>query len=531
MLLAAILAGAAQAAEPVVYGYLPYWEDFPGAVPWEEITHLAIFSVGVNSDGSLNNTSRWTGRAAGAVEQAAAHGVKVHLCVTAFDEDVQRSVLTSTTRRAALVEALGRQVDAYGADGVNVDFEIVPGDLREELVLFAEELKARVPEVTFATPTVDWDDAWDYAALSRISDGLFIMGYDLHGGWGDAGPVSTLWEGGHWGWISLEWGVDDYEDKGADLSKVWLGLPLYGHQWRVADADDIPADTLDSEGSVLYGEAVAGAAVHGRRWDDVGASPWYAPDGVRQVWYDDAESLGIKIAWAVHERGLGGTGFWALGYDEGDPALWAAVDAALVPPDPPFAALLLAASLPSDVSAARPVAPGEEVAGWFELENVGSSAWTPGQTFLAPLPRDVAAPWAAAAWPAPDRAATVEAVVPPGARTRLPVRVVAPAEAGTHLLTFGLVEDGDTWFADAPRGGGPADGALRVALEVRASGGGGGGSGEADGSGADTGGERRGKRQSAPVACAAAGGLPAAAALVAAAGGLVLRRRRTLSRA
>lgn len=525
MLLAALWMGVAQAAEPVVYGYLPYWEDFPGAVPWEDITHLAIFSVGVNSDGTLNNTSRWTGRAAGAVEAAAGHGVKVHLCVTSFDETVQRAVLTSSTRRAALVEAIGQQVDAYGADGVNIDFEIVPGDLREELILLAQELKARVPEVTFATPTVDWDDAWDYGELSRISDGLFIMGYDLHGGWGDAGPVSTLSEGGHWGWISLEWGVDDYEDKGADLSKVWLGLPLYGHQWRVVDADEVPADTVDSEGSVLYSEAVAEAAVHGRRWDAVGASPWYAPDGVRQVWYDDAESLGLKIAWAIHDRGLGGTGFWALGYDAGDPAFWDAVDAALTPPDPPFAARLVSASLPADPSAPRRADAGEEVAGWFEFENVGSAAWTPGQTFLAPLPRDTAVAWAGSGWPAPDRAATVEAVVQPGGRTRLPVRVRAPDAPGPHLLSFGLVEDGDTWFADAPRGGGPADGALAIALEVRGGGGGGGGGGGSGGAG-DTGGEPRGKREIAPVSCGLGAAGPAGAALLGGLLGVLWRRRR-----
>jgi MYXO-CTERM domain-containing protein len=41
---------------------------------------------------------------------------------------------------------------------------------------------------------------------------------------------------------------------------------------------------------------------------------------------------------------------------------------------------------------------------------------------------------------------------------------------GDFEVTLGLVEEAVTWFADAPQGGGPADGFLRVHIQVAAQG-------------------------------------------------------------
>ncbi len=319
----------------IVYGYLPYWTVGVDEVPWEHLTHLAIFNVDLESDGSLSDTSRWTSVAADAVALGDTHGVRVHLCVTSFDSDVMSAVLASESRRAAAVAALGELVDAYGADGVNVDFEGLPSSRRADLVTFVTELRARVGEVVLATPAVDWSDAWDYAALADASDGLFIMGYGYHWTGGGPGPNAPLAAGDLWSRWTLAWSVDDYLAAGADPAKVILGLPTYGQEWPVTDGSAVPADATDDGWSVTYAEAVADAATYGRGYDAVSDTPWYARTSTRQAWYDDADSLAIKTQWAV-DQGLGGFGFWAIGYDGDDPALWAAVDAAShVPEDDP----------------------------------------------------------------------------------------------------------------------------------------------------------------------------------------------------
>jgi MYXO-CTERM domain-containing protein len=318
---------AAGAPDKVVYGYLPYWTVSPEDVPWSHLTHLAVFSVGLNSDGSLGSLSHWTDVAADAVARGHEAGVKVHLCVTSFDADTMDAVLGSASTRAAAVQALAAQVSAYGADGVNIDFEGMRSSQIGNLVTFVTALRAQVGEVWLATPAVDWSAAYDYPALAAASDGLFIMGYAYHYTGGGAGPNSPLDDGDIWSKWTLGWTVDDYLATGADPARIVLGLPLYGQAWPVADADAVPATTTGTGWSVFYTSAVDAAATYGRQYDSASDTPWYAASGTEQGWYDDADSLAVKMTWAVDERGLAGVGFWAIGYDGNDPALWDAVDA------------------------------------------------------------------------------------------------------------------------------------------------------------------------------------------------------------
>jgi hypothetical protein len=102
---------------------------------------------------------------------------------------------------------------------------------------------------------------------------------------------------------------------------------------------------------------------------------------------------------------------------------------------------------------------------WFELENTGLTTWIPGTTKLAPLPRDTDSPLAGPDWLTAQRAASVSTEVEPGANGRFTFSLLAPA-AGDYDLTFGLVHEGVTWFADAPSGGGPVDGALAVTVHA-----------------------------------------------------------------
>jgi uncharacterized membrane protein YgcG len=326
-LLALALSAPPASAAPVVYGYLPYWQQVETDVPWDHITHLGIFAAEVDSGGRLVSTSSWRTRAPLALAEAEPRGIQVELVLAVFDESKQRAALGSASARTALADALEAEVVAVGAHGVNLDIEFMPADLRQPLLDLVTDLKGRGLQVTLALPLIDWSDAYDYGALSSLSDGLFIMGYDAHWSGGDAGPLAPLYVSDTWGWITLEWAVDDYLDLGADPEKVWMGLPLYGRGWSVSDASAVPAPTTySSTGSVFYDEAIDAAAVHGRQWDADSVSPWYDAGGGEQVWYDDPVSLGLKMEWALLDRGLGGVGFWALGYDVGDPVLWQAVD-------------------------------------------------------------------------------------------------------------------------------------------------------------------------------------------------------------
>jgi hypothetical protein len=126
----------------------------------------------------------------------------------------------------------------------------------------------------------------------------------------------------------------------------------------------------------------------------------------------------------------------------------------------------VASSLGSPQGGELTVAPGGTAEVWFEVRNTGQVPFDPGKTRLAPLPRDKPSPLAAPGWISPSRAASVAAAAAPGATGRFTFSIRAPDTAGDHKLALGLLEEGVTWFADEPAGGGFADGTLAVTLHV-----------------------------------------------------------------
>jgi len=138
-----------------VYGYLAYWANDLSTVPWDDLTDIAIFSVGANADGSLGATGNWD-IADEAVALAAPYGVRVHLCVTQFDDGTLATLLSSATNRNRLIDELVDWEASTGVHGVNIDFENLPYEVKQEMVDFTRDLDAVVGDVVLATPSVDW---------------------------------------------------------------------------------------------------------------------------------------------------------------------------------------------------------------------------------------------------------------------------------------------------------------------------------------------------------------------------------------
>ncbi len=336
------------AARPpvTVFGYLPYWNvGKPTLVLHLDRLHvLAYFGASLGSDGALGDLHHWgTPTLAALIEQAHGSGVQVVLCVTNFDTASISAFLSSPSARAAAVSNLVTAVSAAGGDGVNVDFEGLPKANKADLVAFIADLKQALDaalgqaHVSLATPAVDWSGAFDYDRLAEASDGLFIMGYDYHWRGGPPGPVSPLAPSATWGKYSLSWTIDDYIEWGGDHNRprFILGLPLYGFDWPTT-GPDIPGTATAKAEARFYARCQTEAALYGPHWDADSSTPYYLyqDNSWHQVWCEDRQSLALKYA-LIAARGLGGVGFWALGYEEDLDEVWDELDAAFPPAPPP----------------------------------------------------------------------------------------------------------------------------------------------------------------------------------------------------
>jgi len=110
--------------------------------------------------------------------------------------------------------------------------------------------------------------------------------------------------------------------------------------------------------------------------------------------------------------------------------------------------------------------PGEALMGTIELRNTGTEGWTPSTELATTGPRDAASLLADSSWVSERRPAAVEGSVPPGESYPFTFVIRAPDLAGDYVQTFGLVEAGETWFADEL---GPPDDAIAVRVAVTAS--------------------------------------------------------------
>jgi len=332
------LANRARGKSAIVMGYLPYWVSADN-LPWEYLDVVAWFSAEMAADGSLGNTHGWGGSGSDAVIEAAhAAGAIVVLSTTRFGGANLSQLLGDPAARSNAISNLVAAMIDGGGDGIDVDFEGLDVENRDDLVDFIIQLRAAMDvaqpgsHLSLATPVVDWDGSYDFDVLAENSDLLFIMGYAFAGSWSSPRPNAPLAASGQWGSHSLQWSAQDYIEWGGieNASGIVMGLPLYGNQWR-SSSGDIGADATEHLGSIFYSTCVERFAEHGRNWDSDSSTPWAAwQEGSvwRQMWCEDDISIAMKAQMALDE-GLGGFGFWALNYDDGDELLWQAIDGVL----------------------------------------------------------------------------------------------------------------------------------------------------------------------------------------------------------
>ena len=296
---------------------------------------IAFFSLVAGSNGSINQDTRWRSWTDARVDQligrAHASGTKVVISLARFSwsasqTKISTTLLASVAARARLARAVADEVVRRGVDGVNVDFEPIPGGHKASFTDLVRrirtELDARGPgyQLTFDVP--GHFESYDVGGALEPggADAVYLMGYHY------AGTFSTIAHG------TAPLGGPRYSVADAIRglrtvarpSQLMVGVPYYGHLWPTVSGA-LNARTTAGGYDVLYSNARLIGATRGTTYDpveQVERVAWRARSCLTcplhwfQLYYDDARSLGVK--WAEFQRqGLLGTGVWTSAF-EGD---------------------------------------------------------------------------------------------------------------------------------------------------------------------------------------------------------------------
>lgn len=319
-----------------VFGFLPWWEYAAGShqnIRFNLLTHIAISFFDADGDGNLIEPPAWPWN--DLINNAKTNNVKLIMVVSNFTSDQIHKLLTNQTSKQKLFNNILSKVNAYGFDGVNIDFEnLKMGDEGNIINSFMNSLTAFIKtnkplaEISFDSPVANFS-GWDFKGLAEACDYLFIMGYDFYGSWSETtGPSSPLTGNNFSLTKSL---TDDY--KYVSPEKLILGVPYYGNYWKtnsknpytkVAPFDSTKTVNNWVKPSLRYNEIIPQYSSKEKMLDEVSKTPWlrWGQDTMwNQIWYDNENSIGLKYDLAIGKN-LKGVGIWALGYDNGRSELW-----------------------------------------------------------------------------------------------------------------------------------------------------------------------------------------------------------------
>lgn len=255
------------------------------------------------------------------------NGIEVWALVSNLENpDVNaESVLSHTSTRDNLTNALISAAIQYDLDGINVDFEALNVDaVGTSFIQFIRELSIKcanngiVLSVDNYVPSA-YTSFYNRAEQARFADYVVLMAYDEHyAGSEEAGSVASI------GYVTK--GVEDtLQDVPAE--QLILGMPFYTRVWSETPIDG-DGSTGETDNVVDYALSSYAAGMSDVQklisangaeqvWlDDIGQNyVEYKNSGITyKIWIEDATSLEEKLK-VMTAHNLAGGSFWKLGLE------------------------------------------------------------------------------------------------------------------------------------------------------------------------------------------------------------------------
>jgi peptidoglycan-N-acetylglucosamine deacetylase len=225
-----------------------------------------------------------------------------------FQGEAVHRILTNPAKKERLINSLLRVLKQNGFAGVNVDFEDLVETTDEPLVRFQKELYERLhaQNLLVTQDVVPFNNDYNYDALSRYNDFLFVMAYDEFSEDTKPGPIAEQ----KWIEAAIEEAI-----KKLPAEKIILGLAAYGYDWpKNSQATPLTyqqalTTAKESEGKIEFDN------------DTYNLHFGYADDNnvEHDVFFTDAATTFNSMRFAT-EQALAGVALWRLGSE--DSRIW-----------------------------------------------------------------------------------------------------------------------------------------------------------------------------------------------------------------
>ena len=244
-------------------------------------------------------------------------GVKVLPLIAnkGFKRDLIHKILSDPDIRDKVIDDIVKLVIKRGYDGVNIDFENIPPEDRDNLTEFMRLLYLKLKEydkivsidvVAKTSETYSgWSGAYDYSALANYTDLFIIMIYDYHYSGSQPGPISPI----NWFRKVLEYALSIVPKE-----KIVAGIPFYGYDWPIGGRGkgvsfNQSISLAEKYGAKIVFDLNSGEATFKYRLNSE----------EHEVWFQTAKSTELRISIAV-EMGIYKFAAWRIGHE--DPRTW-----------------------------------------------------------------------------------------------------------------------------------------------------------------------------------------------------------------
>ncbi|HLJ53567.1 MAG TPA: polysaccharide deacetylase family protein [Chthonomonadaceae bacterium] len=239
-----------------------------------------------------------------------------------FDPAAVHQVVSNPKARANLIVQLRDWLVHEKMQGINIDFEQVPAEDRQNLVQFMKELYATLhPLNLLVTEDIELEsDAIDAAALARYTDWIVPMFYDENEAGGPPGPVAGI----DWTETSLRQLL-----KGVPANKLVMAIGNQAYDWT--EGQPGAADLTYQSAIVDCKESLPDSVV---TYDRKSLNPTFhysetvvkngkEVEQIHRVWMQDAVSVYNQLT-VGRKAGIRGGALWFIGSE--DPTLWSYFD-------------------------------------------------------------------------------------------------------------------------------------------------------------------------------------------------------------